>query len=1039
MLFLVINTFIHASLADSGLLLAGDFTRSVSFARFTQSTLFPAWDEYGQSSNLLSINQLALYSPAIVASYASDISTSHVYLLYFVIFGSIGGVFVFKLTEYLLSKEMKFFRPEFPLAAALFYLLGTFILETSFHPAITISFYLSPLVLYLIIRGVEDEKYKYLVLSSIIFTIVVADLHFAIFGFIVFISYIWYDIIFRIVTQKSSVYRSVIRGAKYSTVVIVSGILLNSFWFFPILSSGGQELNPNVMTQEDPQILYRNADILNIFSGKGFFNLKEVYPYTDQELATLNILSILLVVLALVSLPLFRKNKLLSFLSIIFILSISLSAIPRYAPELYNWLVFDVPFASAYSWAFRAPKFYLFMSLAMAPMLALTGMKMHELIKSRHFLFRVFPAAFLVVIVVLSAIPNTPMLTGDMGGHHKTQVLPTDYANLIRILDEGGDYKTIWAPNYSGLRPSWHHNIIGPTFEEQVSPLGTFSDSKALDNYIHPLATGYRFPYGSMTHYGEINNLTKFLSPLNVKYVAIHDDVPALNSGSTQLQNSLDEEGLSSTNFGFITLYEIPEPAKHVSVSQELTIVEGGLGKLDSLLRIDDVQSAVVFSDSTIQNMKDAWQQANTFVPEAKLGLLDYLVGQERVILLPVFSSTDHFNPSTYWSKSYATSPSFLNYLVRQGIKPPFQSDYGQGIVFTSTSDAVLSIPLSVENSQYRLLTKHFESETGGSIELTIDGTTHHIPTKSSVNEFVWSDLGEITLSNKIRSLELRNVDGLNAVNLVLLVPTFEYERYQRNFESLIDSKNIIYLLEGEKDFQGLGNSVRSITFSNGGAVILDSTIVSDIDIIKSDVYRMTLYGSGTFNVSIDGREYSSVSANRPLFSELEQGRHTITIENALEDNRATIDSVALVSSKEGIELNTSSIIVSSKKIDATEYQVTVQAFSPHTLVFSEGFDKGWTAEVKTEDGVQRYMTMPLFHSINGFVIDIVGEYTVTIKYEPQVILVAGIGVSIATFIFATLYILYPSFNKIQPQWHIRFIIDRAKMLYVRIMRVARR
>ena len=147
-LFIVINlVVIHRSLAEPGLILAGDFTRAESFTNWAFSLRYPLWNENGQSSNLESLNQLGLFMPAIIISSVIDVPSTIVYLVYFVVLGSLSGLFSFKLAEYVMVRQKLNPRFEFALASSLFYMFATFVVEETFHPALTMCFYLSPLLL----------------------------------------------------------------------------------------------------------------------------------------------------------------------------------------------------------------------------------------------------------------------------------------------------------------------------------------------------------------------------------------------------------------------------------------------------------------------------------------------------------------------------------------------------------------------------------------------------------------------------------------------------------------------------------------------------------------------------------------------------------------------------------------------------------------------------------------------------------------------------------------------------------------------------
>ncbi|MEP0824011.1 MAG: hypothetical protein HRF40_00845, partial [Nitrososphaera sp.] len=240
----------------------------------------------------------------------TDLPSSGVHLAYFMILGSMAGVFILKLTEYLLQRLMIKIRYEFILASSIFYLFGTNVVETAFHPGVAFALYLSPVMLYTTIRGIEESKIRYLLLSSIIFSLVVVDLHFLIFGPIIFLSYILYDAIYKIFAERNSKLDALKRMGLYIGVIVVPGLLLNAYWIIPSITSGGLDLYSTPRTKDDFTLLYRNADILNALSGRGFFNLDRIY--SSAYLQT-GFLSLILTLIALPSLY-FYRNKIVTFL-----------------------------------------------------------------------------------------------------------------------------------------------------------------------------------------------------------------------------------------------------------------------------------------------------------------------------------------------------------------------------------------------------------------------------------------------------------------------------------------------------------------------------------------------------------------------------------------------------------------------------------------------------------------------------------------------------------------------------------------------------
>src|ERR671919_1988685 len=283
-LFLAINFVIHGSLVEPGLILARDFTRAEDFNSFVSSHLYPLWDERAQRSNLLSLTQVDLYTPAIIVSSVIDAPNTVIYLVYFVVLGSLSGVFSFKLAEYVMIRMKLKPRFEFAIISALFFMFATFVVELVSNPGIALSFYLSPLLFYLLIKGVEENKISYLLLTSVIYALMAYALHFIVFGLIIILSYIVYDLLYRIGVQRLPSFSSLKRAGWYTLIIIGPFIALNSYWLIPNLAFSGLSLYPNLLTEENPRLLYRNADIINLFSVKGGFNNPLLYPYSESEL-----------------------------------------------------------------------------------------------------------------------------------------------------------------------------------------------------------------------------------------------------------------------------------------------------------------------------------------------------------------------------------------------------------------------------------------------------------------------------------------------------------------------------------------------------------------------------------------------------------------------------------------------------------------------------------------------------------------------------------------------------------------------------------
>jgi hypothetical protein len=1031
-LFLAINFFlIHRSLAEPGLIIAGDFTRAEDFSKFVASSLYPLWNEHGQYSNLLSLNQLGLYTPAILISSIVNIPSTVVYLVYFLFLGSISGVFSFKLAEYLMVRQKLNPRFEFALASSLFFVFATFVVETTLHPSIAFSFYLSPLLVYGLIRGVEENRTSYLLLSSLIYSLMAVTLHFVVFGLIIVLSYILYDLLYKIVVQRLHSFPALKQTAWYALIVLGPFVGLYSYWLVPNFVYTGQSLYSNLLTTDDPQLLYRNADIINIFSVKGFFLLDEVYPYTESQLVYVNILSIMLTVIAVSSLLLYKPNKLLIYLGILLVLSVILSVIPYYFPNLYNWFIFDLPGSSLYSWVFRSPKFYHFMSISIAAMLSLSGMRIYQILYRQKKRFsKAVPSIFLLIVLVFSLVPNYVLLTGDFNGYHKSYGLPGDYTDLLAFLKkQDGNYKSIWGPPYAGLNSTWTDNNIGD-LEDQISPTNTFNGPQTLYDYIYPVIFGIRFPYGSIVSDGQTNNLSEFLSPINVKYIVLHNDIPSLKDRVDKLSAALNKQkDIESKQFGFMTLYTIKDAAQQLSSKQSTMLIQGGgLLRFASILHSKSFNSnntGALFSDIDLGQNPKMWNLSDTLIPENEISYSEYMLGKNDVVIVSPSTYTNRFAPLELWSKSSSNTPSFLNFLHGSGIALPYQFDYGKNIIFTSADNSQLSIPLSISNpGEYKVMLRYFANDKGGLLDLDLNGKSLTLGTNSHLNRFVWTDLGTLRLQEGgAQTLSIKNRNGFNALNLIALIPTEKYEQYKAEFIKSLVHRDIIHIFEAESDFNFDGTRssvVHDINYSNGKALELRTQGIAStkFEILKSGNYDLALYGDGTITVDIDGATRRTVSLVDGVAHiepvSLNSGNHSIKIAPANGTNFSVLDSVLMgsirpddgqSSLKQQQKQPSEEAITGSHKIDPTNYEVTVKAQSPFMLAFADAYDERWTAEVKTSNGVKIYKPVPLYGAINGFRIDTEGDYVVHIKYAPQEIFYVGASISAVSCAFVIVYL----------------------------------
>jgi hypothetical protein len=131
----------------------------------------------------------------------------------------------------------------------------------------------------------------------------------------------------------------------------------------------------------------------------------------------------------------------------------------------------------------------------------------------------------------------------------------------------------------------------------------------------------------------------------------------------------------------------------------------------------------------------------------------------------------------------------------------------------------------------------------------------------------------------------------------------------------------------------------------------------------------------------------------------------------ALNSNWASIESQSQPPT--AADVNASSVnIYDIKQVDATHWELNVNATKPFSLIFTEGFDSFWAATVKTDNESFVYNSQNAFGSINSFPINQTGELHITLQYRPQTWLYYSIIISVFLLIAVTIFLSYLSLKR---------------------------
>lgn len=708
MLFVVVGLITYRSLFMPGHVIFGDFTVISSMQEALHSSSMWAWNDRGSTSNISQLSKIVLYAPLYLL--APNMSFTRSITLYLLLFSVVSGYSMFRLTSLILKPEATnaISRNVFSLCAALVYTLSPFITTEASHPSIKIAYYLSPLISLVFLKALlQQERRRWIVISAVIWSMAVAAMHWLLFGLIIVVLTAIGWLISTTGYNREHCKTSLFQAGKGIALLVGLFFLFNAYWIVPGMLSGGTSLYGNILTEEGVSTIFRNANILNTLALKGGFSDQRYW--NQGALTTVSTIALLVLVITAMSCLLWRRNVLKQlFLGCFALFAVFLGSGPRLAPQLYYWLQFQAPSHSMWSWALRTPKSNFLVSFSVSLLLAASGMALEKAV-ARHSprIAKVRRWAFVLVVAGLIGVGNYPVTTGTFSGNLRPVELPTEFSEAVNWVKEHAenpkDGRVIWGPPYAGWPANWHSSPIG-NLTGGITPQPTFSSSTFTEMLTWPLLFG-RAPYlDSLVYQAEVNTLSKFLSPLSISAILVHNDILNHTEEITRIADNLRKTDLSfAWNEGFINVFTLENYAALISCRNILVSISGGLRSYNSLTNLDSfqpyTQQAVVYVDQIFNDYRV--DRASIFITNLG-GVADFILqGADEKLVLAPFDYTNHYSPADAWSKERITGLGFRGQLARLEILNQYQFGFSRGVVFTW---GVVSLPGGVEPSDEDLI-----------------------------------------------------------------------------------------------------------------------------------------------------------------------------------------------------------------------------------------------------------------------------------------------------------------------------------------------
>jgi hypothetical protein len=483
--------------------------------------------------------------------------------------------------------------------------------------------------------------------------------------------------------------------------------------------------------------------------------------------------------------------------------------------------------------------------------------------------------------------------------------------------------------------------------------------------------------------------------------------------------------------------YSEENPATIIDTSNHNIVLSGPRSQSISIHQLDPVEglngSSITLADSDLKTLSSLSPHSiDELFLKDKQSLLMQFLSPDAIVIKP-FDATKAHNPNAVWSRAATHDPlhaPFHYYLTEKFKLTNSDLDFGKGLIFTWRHDR-LDIPIDIKDNShpsYEVYIRYMKNEYGGPVNIYLDNMpVGAINSKDELNEFVWKNIGNIDPSAGKHTLSVENEeDGLNAINLIVLIPSDQVLGTIDRMNSFVMATRNVFLFEAEDDFYsgkeepivGKGSDVALHMNSN-------SEIYRRLDITKPSNYTVAIKAQtckdcSSIRIAVGNTTGNAITQNISLSSnknveynwlytnlaELNAGNANLTITS---DKELNIDKIVLYSDSHENETipmllahKPTSRILNLDKIDQTKYGLTIDSTEPFALKLSQPYSPLWRAFAADLE----YKPVRLDDDTNGFVIDQVGKLDVRVEYKAQSWFFWGLAVSISSFLLALSYLM---------------------------------
>ncbi|MHA1665188.1 MAG: hypothetical protein ACTSVW_05085 [Candidatus Njordarchaeales archaeon] len=1011
------------------------YYNSINLAKYLYT-----WNPYLSSDNFPYLNQFICRFWLLIED--TEIAIRLIFLTVFVLMGSIIFSTVFVWTKERYKNILHCYITS--TTALSIYMANIWVTNTINNPHFLWSYAFTPLIFFLTSKAINQTSRNYFLKYSLILALALffttASYVGIVTNFLLFIYCVISEVLFNIIKYKRGSINHIAKGATLVLFTVTLSLLLFAYYFLPyyihyreLLSSEAiMYYMGQVKLIESALARLRTRTILKAILGQlALIRRIPVYAFPDVLRRFGILLTMLIPLFAFMSLILRPKDKDVLRLCILATILIYLAKGPNEPfGNIFIWLslLLEKPLGGTtiLKWI-RSGMPLLWFSYAFLSSITLIEF-LDKLSKCKWLesgfsekstkgsFYKKITGILVVILLLISIFFTNPIfLSGDLEGSLTPFNPPSEYYELNYYLrNQEGDFRVSWLPPSSEYiwKPFEGKKLRLPSAWLSTRPNLVCTGALAVFVGKEPEWKMFEYYVYRLLLKNQTQNIGKLFGLENVKYVIYHNDTFDYKMYLEILKNLQIQDDLTlAFSNDYLYAFENHHSSPYVYTSNKAILVIGGLDVLSLLCDLDGYipyNYPLIFIEQYALDKTDLetylkFADAILFYGEKDLNDL-FLSTIDREFLYSPADFRPAFSP---WKVDFFFSSKWIkrSFLQAEGLKYDF--DLNMKIIFSNSNNQTFNLPIKASSEgTYEIWARVLQTPKSGNITFTIDNLWRsEISAKSykQIKGFKWIKVLETFLEEGEHTLTITNNFGINAINVIAVVPKSELEHHKNDVLILIKSSSsrILYL----KDLYIMDRWPASGMYISK---------VSNFYIPKKQNYIIAIQTYVTeipssVKITIDDISYSlrlteGENCNYIGPISLEKGNHKIIIQSKKAGVKFGMILIYSTNREDGkpeaindiFQGESANCIINYEKVNPALVKVSVNATKPFILSFAESLDPLWIAYA--DDGTN-FPKVTINSVLNGFLVGKIGTYTITIEFIPEKYLEIGRTISLITFL----------------------------------------